>query len=545
MSEKIPQSEIQQNCYIMSDCFDIDLLLSKLGGTYNIELGPINKQNLVYYDTFDWRLYRQDKGLVIRQQGQKQKLELESLSTGSLLAVAPPVNSLDAITGDDLAPSALRESILPIIDIRALLPVITIALDSQKLVLRDKHDKIVVRLTIERNGNTWIGRQQKQPLSARIKLIPIKGYQRQLGKVNTLLLHTKGLTACQISLLDAALQASGRQASDYSSKLKIKLKPDSQSAQAVKDILQYLLIAMEKNESGMLAGLDTEFLHDYRVAIRRMRSLISQMKGVLPETEYKFLKTELAWLGTLTTPARDLDVYLLEFGSLQDRLPVELHDALLPFREFVLQQQLQAYRDLSEGIATRRYKIFKQAMHKLFESKIDPTAGVAPNANKAIHAEADTRIWRCYRRVMKEAQQLTPDSPAEEFHELRKSCKKLRYLLEFFQGLYPGKDISQLISQLKILQDNLGEFQDMDVQSHTLRDFARQMAEQGVNNAETFMAMGVLADGMEQRKRQLQHDFIACYKIFSKEKYRRLFKALFKPQRSTEQVTVHESVSEL
>lgn len=545
MGDKTLQSEIYQNCYVISAGFDIDDLLSVLKEKYVYDLQQVTQLKLIYFDTFDWRLYQQDRTLVLRQQGQIQKLELEKLSNASVLAAAPLTRPFDKISSSDLVPSALRTTISPIIEMRALLPVLSIMADSQRLLLRDKHDKVVVRLSIEQKCQAWTDTKRKRTLAGRIVLEPVRGYQSEQQQVDSILNHIKGLVACKMSLLDVALQACGRQANDYSSKVKIKLKPESQSVQAVKNILQHLLLTMERNETGMLASLDTEFLHDYRVSVRRMRSLLSQMKGVLPKAEFELLKTELAWLGAITTPARDLDVYLLEFETLQNSLPTEMHDSLLPFRDFLLQQQEQAYAELSEGLNSDRYERFKQALQGFLNGKLETIADLAPNAKKDIHGQADERIWRSYSRVMKQAGHLKSDSAAEKFHELRKSCKKLRYLLEFFNDLYPGKEIAVLISQLKIMQDKLGEFQDMDVQSHALRDFARQMAEQGLSNADTFMAMGVLADSMEQRKTRLQHEFIDCYKIFSKQKHQKLFRKLFKPHVNPKQEAVHESAGKL
>ncbi len=97
-----------------------------------------------------------------------------------------------------------------------------------------------------------------------------------------------------------------------------------------------------------------------------------------------------------------------------------------------------------------------------------------------------------YRRVRKEGRAISPDSPAEDLHELRKSCKKLRYLLEFFSSLYPKKQVGALIKLLKVLLDNLGKFQDLAVQGDHLREMAQTMRDEGVAATDTLLAMGVL-----------------------------------------------------
>jgi len=529
MNDKSTVPTRHQDCYLLPSGFSLDLLAPILEKQFHCSLEPVGKYRKVFYDTFDWRLYRQGMVLTSLQEGTKQKLSLENLSDGQVKAVAPLAGSGQTLPGLDVMPSALRNAIAPVIAMRALLPVVELCGDLQKLMLRNKHDKLVMRLVVEQDSVVKDLDGQSHVLPGRIILQPVRGFPTAPAQVRRVLENQPGLEPCRLSLLDMALQITGRHACDYSSKMKLKIDPESESDQAVKKILQHLLSAMETNEPGMLENLDSEFLHDYRVAVRRIRSILSQMKTAIPENEFSFFKAEFAWLGEVTTPARDLDVYLLEFENLQLHLQPDMRDALLPFRDFIQAQLQQAYTDLNKAIHSVRYKKLKQRLTKFINSKIRQQV-VAPDAKKTIHSQSDKRIWRCYSRVVREAERLTPVSPADDYHELRKSCKKLRYLLEFFQYLYPEKEIAQLIQQLKLLQDNLGEFQDMDVQSIALRHYAKMMAEQGINNADTFMVMGILANGMEQKKIELKNAFGKCYEKFSRKKYQQLFARLFKPK---------------
>lgn len=536
------ETEAQQKCYIQSGDFVIDNLLPMLEKKFSCSLESVEKFRVVYYDTFDWRLYRKNEALVLHQSEQKQKLSLENLSSGQIKEIMPLFRAgAKPLNLKDLSPT-MRESIASTVAVRALSPVVKIDGEVQKLLLRDKHDKLVVRLSIDKNSSVSPEHGRKKPFPQRIMVNMVKGYQAEFRYVRNILNKTSTLTPCKLNLLDMALTEIGRHAGDYSSKIKIKFNPNIQSLQAVKSILHHLLLAMEVNEPGMLARLDTEFLHDYRIAVRRSRSILSQMKGVFPEDRLEFFRKEFSWLGAVTTPARDLDVYLLKFEKLQNRLALEMRGALLPFKDFLKDQQKYAYKELVAAVTSERYKKLKCALNEFFENNDESDKNSAPDAKKDIHRQADERIWRSYKRVEKQADILTPDSPAQDFHNLRKSCKKLRYLLEFFQCFYPEKKITQLIKQLKILQDNLGEFQDMDVQNFALKNFAKMMEEKGVKNADTYMAMGVLADGMEQRKTELQYAFVDCYKNFSRKKYQDLFKKLFKPDVKPEQELLHESI---
>ncbi|MCX8955640.1 CHAD domain-containing protein, partial [Ruegeria sp. NA] len=75
---------------------------------------------------------------------------------------------------------------------------------------------------------------------------------------------------------------------------------------AAKIIQTYLRVARQ-NEEGVIADIDTEFLHDYRVSLRKIRSVISLFKSVLSVAQTAELKRVFSDLMTRTVPLRDLD----------------------------------------------------------------------------------------------------------------------------------------------------------------------------------------------------------------------------------------------
>ena len=87
---------------------------------------------------------------------------------------------------------------------------------------------------------------------------------------------------------------------DYSSKLNLSLNHEASGREATCEILKCLQDVMHQNEAGIRADWDTEFLHDFRVAIRRTRSALSQIKGVLPEDAVAHFKDEFRQLGRST-----------------------------------------------------------------------------------------------------------------------------------------------------------------------------------------------------------------------------------------------------
>jgi CHAD domain-containing protein len=86
-------------------------------------------------------------------------------------------------------------------------------------------------------------------------------------------------------------------------------------------------------------------------------------------------------------------------------------------------------------------------------------------------------------------------------HQLRTDAKKLRYLLEAFGALFGADRMQEAVGELKRLQDNLGAYQDAQVQTQGLREFATRIARRPTD-ADTVMALGVMASLLEQ----MQHD---------------------------------------
>ncbi len=88
------------------------------------------------------------------------------------------------------------------------------------------------------------------------------------------------------------------------------------AAAALAAVLTALLDTIEANVPGTVRDVDTEFLHDLRIAVRRTRSALKLAGDALPGGVAGRYRAEFKWLGDLTTPTRDLDVYLLGFPEM-------------------------------------------------------------------------------------------------------------------------------------------------------------------------------------------------------------------------------------
>ena len=127
-----------------------------------------------------------------------------------------------------------------------------------------------------------------------------------------------------------------------------------------------------------------------------------------------------------------------------------------------------------------------------------------------------------YQLALEEGNAITDDTEAEALHELRKTCKKLRYLMEFFQSLYPANKISELIHALKGLQDNLGEYNDLYVHGGILEIFIKQSSDTDANKACKQMIKLI-----ERRQTKTRRRFAERFASFSSADIQQEFKDLF------------------
>lgn len=293
---------------------------------------------------------------------------------------------------------------------------------------------------------------------------------------------------------------------------------------ALKGLLDQLLMVMQEQRPGIIKGRDSERLHDYRVAVRRSRALLGQLPQVLPKRIEQRYGKQLARLGALTTPLRDLDVALLKFDSYRALLPDEMQRDLGPLRELLEAQQQHSRQQLVAFLQAPAYGRFFNHWHSYLQSDVPVTTPLA-NARRPIKTLADERIWRLYKRALKQGEAITKKSPASDLHTLRKTCKKLRYLVDAFQPLYPPKQVSRMLAVLKKLQDHLGEFQDLCVHQQLFAALQQMpLLDEGCTHP-----LDKLQHQLKRQQQKQREHFHACFKNFASSKHHQRFKELFKP----------------
>ena len=510
--------------YILPVQVELADLLSGLSEQYSVQKGSVSVNTINYLDTFDWRLYEQ--GLIcLRQENSACSVYVLTDFAGGLRIEADGPGR-KKLFPRDFIDSELGEKLSAVAGIRALLSQAEIARQSQSFQIVNRDQKIVLSGFLELN-QLLTPDEDPTFLGGSLRMQGVRGYDKTLARV-TDLLQGRGVEAGdpEERVLRHALAARGRKALDYCSQFSINLNPSETVAQVARQINLQLLEAMERNIPGIIEDIDSEFLHDFRVALRRARSLLGSMKKILPAAHVDFCQQGLQEMGVLTSPVRDLDVYLLEKNVYHSMLPDGLQEGLSVFFKELAQKRVKELRRLKNAFQTSKFKQFLVGWRSYVEDSLIATAletGHEPCREVAVKA-----IRKRLQRVLMEGSLIDPQSPDDALHCLRIQAKKLRYLLEFYRSLFPETEMESLLKSLKKLQNNLGSFNDLSVQQAMLAQYQNGLLGGEQKKAlQVAAALGGLITRLHEEQASVRQKFEQTFQHFISAENRKLFELLF------------------
>jgi len=242
---------------------------------------------------------------------------------------------------------------------------------------------------------------------------------------------------------------------------------------AFRTIVFSCVAQLQANERGVLAGSEAEYLHQARVALRRLRSAMAMFDAVFPRASYSATLEELRWLDRCLGPARDWDVFVLS------TLPQMLHafpdDAgLLRLARHADTLREEAGRIARDALSSARYTRVLLGLNALFLRRpwMEPAyTDAQPARATALLPFAKHTLARRHRKVIKRGRGHARLDHAG-LHALRIEGKKLRYAGEFVGGLFERKAVRIYLRSLTRLQELLGGLNDaatVDRLCHALR----------------------------------------------------------------------------
>jgi CHAD domain-containing protein len=475
-----------------------------------------------YFDTFDGLLRQHGLSLVC-ERGRISLIDRDGARVRASIQAPLPTRPLMA---DSLPAGPLRAGLLPVVGIRALLPLVHVHSRNRPLRVLDDERKTVVRITLEEPVLVSSERRETA-LRPRVRLGAVRGYDEQLERVREQLQQELGFRPADQALVDEAVTAAGGRPGGISSKIDVQLSYNQRADEAAARVLMALLEVIEANLEGTIADIDSEFLHDLRVSVRRSRSVQRELRAVFPPDPLAHFRAEFRWLQAITGDSRDLDVYLLEFDDYRAMVDEAIRGDLDALRDVLREHRVAARLEMVRALRSDRAIALRSQWAAFLEGLPELSLDDRADAIRPIGALAGERIGKVYRRMVKMGRAIEEDTPAEAYHELRKKGKELRYLLELFGGLYPHRLVKPLITSLKALQDTLGRFQDREVQAVLLRDSADAVGERE-GGAAALMAMGSAVDRLEAEQLAARDQFAQRFKAFAASARRGLVERTFR-----------------
>ncbi|KAB2890722.1 MAG: CHAD domain-containing protein [Desulfobulbaceae bacterium] len=511
MIEKVPSST-----FVAPTGIEIASLAERLGDGYAVgELEPEEVRE-EYLDTFEWRLLI--SGRALARSGRRYRL---FSADGTLLGEGRGPRKKRPFWWN-FQEGPLRDDLIEDADIRALCPKLQLVRHRRFFQLLNEDEKTVLRLRLER---TIIPAGASGPADiCHLHLTGIRGYDQEFQTVLQLM-REDGLEEIPngTHFLVPILARAGIDVDSHGSKTAILLPRDISIRGGLRQAGLAVLSDIRRNLPGTVDDIDTEFLHDLRISLRRTRSLLSIFAKKIPGEQGRHFRAEFRWITQTTGNVRDSDVYLLQEDDYRKMLPTVLHPGLTGFVRGMREYRNREFRSMRKSLKSQRFtRLLGQWQH--FLENLPEEAAEEAGLCRVFAARA---VKKRFRKLIARGEDLGPDSPPAALHALRIEVKKLRYLLEFFHSLFPPEEVELLIKHMKKLQNNLGEFNDLSVQQVMLGTF-RSPGRNGEPQQALAVAaaLGGLMTRLFERQQQVRGEFEAIFADFACAENRELVQTI-------------------
>ncbi len=313
-------------------------------------------------------------------------------------------------------------------------------------------------------------------------------------------------------LLDASLKYSLKANS-------IALNSAISAESAIQEIMYSCLAHWKEAETVVLNSHDTEGVHQLRVALRRMHSVLRLFKPLVHDQQVDYIQGELKWLISAAGLARDLDVFLDELLA-----PITTHfkgdNGLFDLRRQIERKREMAYAGLRDVLKSHRYTQLLLSLGRWLEGRgwreqsLDETSAKLFNPLRPL---TDVWLQGLYTQTLKLGDKFS-DLSVKKRHRLRISIKRLRYATEFFSSLY-GKKSIPFVKRLKVLQDQLGVLNDIAATKSFLAAQILHEDEQAhTRNCSLYGAAGIVIGWQSHDALNVEHTVCQAWEKFLKAK---------------------------
>jgi len=289
--------------------------------------------------------------------------------------------------------------------------------------------------------------------------------------------------------------------------------PFESTGVAIHAVLQDLSATLEKR-AGVLARKsdDSNTLHQFRVSLRKIRSLLALFKSCFLPQWYQLHQRNLSYLIAQTNSKRDIDVLLERMPRYRSLLPQKFHKGLAPLRKLLLKKQ--------ESLVLRiqfltQSELLPYEVASLIRPKLLDKEVAQPIVITAMHI-LDEQTGK----IIKKGKRLNAKSEEEAYHKLRIQFKKIRYFIEAMKPLIEIEKYKKAQKKIKEMQIILGDFHDYQMQKSLLITLTDDPMLQTKKARKTIKKLLQLIEALEEKQeRRFRKKFKkirACEKVFGR-----------------------------
>ena len=435
-----------------------------------------------YYDTEDWRLYRAGYALRVRRDGEDAEATMKALASAEdalrrRREISEPL--ADGITTPEGAPGPVGQRVRRVAGGADLRPLFEVRTRRRIFALRPETASTGVTVEdaagdirrAEDGQEAAVGEisldesefSGDDEATARLSRVEVEVGSEAVvhdgvGDFVDTLRDALGLRPTEASKFRTGLSAAGLSPAVAPDLGPTQIDASMSAGEVAFAILRRHFATMLAHEPGVRLGEDPEELHDMRVATRRLRAALKLYAHVLPKRAERY-ERDLRHFARALGDVRDLDVHLERLSGEASKNEEIFEESATVLEE----RRVEARRRMLEVLDSNRYERFVASFSGTLRR------GRSPALSGPILKVAPDLVRRRYKKVRKDLEALGKDSPPEDFHDLRKKGKRLRYALEPLQGIY-GKPSEKMVELLKTVQDDLGDHQDLIVAAGLMQE---------------------------------------------------------------------------
>jgi len=280
-------------------------------------------------------------------------------------------------------------------------------------------------------------------------------------------------------------------------------------------VLSAQLDDLRRHEPAVRADLAPVHLHDLRVALRRARSLNSAGKAVFPTVPRRELAAGMKALADRTAEVRDLDVLLAAIDARLDGVSPELRDDTRLLVAALQLRRSTARTTMDQALDGDGYQALLRRWQQLGAVYRVGRDEPGPLARRPTGDVVDEALMAAFQRVRAAGRTAHATDALEDWHELRKRLKRLRYLVVAFAPTYPADSMAPVVTRLRRLQNVLGRLQDHATEIELIESVGVAVGGRAA------LAAGALADQLHRATAEDLERCLGAWERFDQRQVRR------------------------